>query len=293
MRSNTYHIAVLMTCYNRVKTTLTCLDHLFAQNFFYNVSLKIFLVDDGSTDRTGEKVKNRFPDINLLKGDGNLFWCGGMRLAFGTALKDKFDYYLWLNDDSMLFKYAIKKMIETSLNCKKEMGKDCIIVGSMQDKHTKKFTYGGYKKNNFWNPLSFKRIEPDNYPKECDVFNGNCVLIPDTIARTIGNLSSDFTHGIGDYEYGIRAKRNGFAAMTASGFMGTCYRNSQEKTYKDNTLNFRERVVQLSDIKTIPPADEYMKFIRINGGFFWPIYWLRTFIRKTFPLFWLFLRQKV
>ena len=93
-------IAVLMTCHNRVNSTLECLAHLYEQTALDRVVLSVYLVDDGSSDGTGEQVHERFPDVNVLKGDGSLFWNGGMHRAFGEALKVGFDYYLWLNDDT-------------------------------------------------------------------------------------------------------------------------------------------------------------------------------------------------
>jgi GT2 family glycosyltransferase len=290
---NLNYIAVLMTCHNRKDTTIACLERLMSQKNTNNVKMKVYLVDDGSTDGTSNAVKKHFPDTIVLNGDGNLFWCGGMRLAFDAALKEKYDYYLWLNDDSMLFKNAVQTMIETSRYGQTKLGKTCIIVGSMQDSQTNKRTYGGSKKGRWWNPLAFEPIEPSDNPEDCDVFNGNCVLIPDIIARTIGNLNTEFTHGLGDYEYGIRAKKNGFHSLIAAGFIGTCSRNTLKNTCKDNDLSIRERIDQLSNLKVIPPADEYMKFIKINGGILWPFYWFKTLIRKIFPWLWVIIRSKV
>lgn len=79
-------IAVLMTCYNRVETTLRCLRLLFEQKGDFDVS--VFLVDDGSSDKTGERVKANFPQVNAIKGTGALYWCKGMNLAWRTAGND-------------------------------------------------------------------------------------------------------------------------------------------------------------------------------------------------------------
>ena len=49
--------------------------------------------------------------MRLLRGDGSLFWAGGMRLALGEALKGDYDYYVWLNDDTMLDPNAFKTLL--------------------------------------------------------------------------------------------------------------------------------------------------------------------------------------
>lgn len=289
---NSTRIAVLMTCHDRKDTTIACLHKLMSQESLENVSVQVFLVDDGCTDRTGEAVRNCFPNVKVLKGDGSLFWCGGMRLAFGEALKKDFDYYLWLNDDSMLFSNAIQKLLDTTFSLQRKIGKDVIVAGSMQDAQTKLLTYGGSKRLSYLRPLSFLWVKPSDDPHSCDVVNGNCVLIPRNIAKVTGNLSSDFTHGLGDYYYSLRARSNGFSCWITPGFVGTCSRNSFKGSCKDNALSIRLRANKLSKPTGFPPAKEYMLFIRRHGGILWPIYWLRTYIRMKFPLLWVLLRSK-
>ena len=65
--------------------------------------LDIYLVDDGSNDGTNESVSKLFPMVNIILGDGTLFWNKGMRLAWKTAAeKQDYEFYLWLNDDVLL-----------------------------------------------------------------------------------------------------------------------------------------------------------------------------------------------
>ena len=75
-------IAVLMTCHNRKLKTLATLESLFKQILTSEIALNAYLVDDGSTDGTAEAVQQTYPQINIFSGDGNLFWNGGMRVAF-------------------------------------------------------------------------------------------------------------------------------------------------------------------------------------------------------------------
>src|SRR6476619_4525822 len=92
------NIAVVMTCHNRRNTTLACLHTLYEQKHHCDV----YLTDDGSYDGTAQGIKAEYPDVHILQGNGNLFWVGGMHLAFNEAIKNQYDYYLWLNDDTFL-----------------------------------------------------------------------------------------------------------------------------------------------------------------------------------------------
>lgn len=123
----TLSLAILMTCYNRRQKTLDCLEALRKQELLPNLVVQVYLVDDGSTDGTGEAVKAAYPGIKVLQGNGNLFWNGGMRLAFSEAMKSDYDYYLWLNDDTLLYPRAIQSLLATSCHLA-EVGHTLAIV---------------------------------------------------------------------------------------------------------------------------------------------------------------------
>ena len=46
----------------------------------------VIVVDDGSTNRISQKIRDRFPGVEVLTGDGNLWWAGGMRMGMARAL---------------------------------------------------------------------------------------------------------------------------------------------------------------------------------------------------------------
>ena len=104
-------IAILMTCFNRSETTLRCLKSIVSQKLPNGFETKIYLVDDGSPDKTGTLVKEMFPNVRVINGNGKLFWTKGMALAWKTAAADAdSDYYLWLNDDVTLDKMAVAEV---------------------------------------------------------------------------------------------------------------------------------------------------------------------------------------
>ena len=74
-------IAALITCFNRKEKTILCLTNLFKQPLLNNFELDVFLTDDGCTDGTAEAVGKMFPQVHIIKGDGNLFWNRGMYMV--------------------------------------------------------------------------------------------------------------------------------------------------------------------------------------------------------------------
>jgi GT2 family glycosyltransferase len=264
-------IAVLLTCFNRRPTTLTALDHLFHQDCIAGVRLEVFLVDDGSTDGTGDAVKARFPQVHVIEGTGSLYWSGGMRVAMGEALQHNFDHYVWLNDDTMLDADALRRLLATEEALRARGFSTAIVVGSTRDPQTGVLTYGGVVRLSRWRTLKFGLVPPGDSALPCDTMNGNCVLIPHSVAALVGNPSAEFVQGIGDFDYGLRARCRGCTVWVAHSFIGTCARNSVANTWQDPTLSLRQRWSKLTTAKGLPRRP-WVTFARRHAGLMWPAY---------------------
>lgn len=239
------NIAVLITCHNRKDKTLACLQNLFLQDGLDRLfKIQVFLVDDGSIDGTSMAIQSKFPDVNIIKGNGNLFWNRGMHLAWRTASKESFRYYLWLNDDTFLFKDSI-------CNCLKMNSYD-IIVGTTMSK-TNIVTYGGYKDH--------KLLNPNGKYQECDYFNGNFVLVSKNTYELVGNLDPIFHHALGDIDYGLRALKKGLKIFIAPKCIGVCESNLNSKIWINPKINLVTRVKFFySPLSGVNPV-EYFPFL--------------------------------
>jgi GT2 family glycosyltransferase len=292
MNNKKVSVATIITCYNRKEKTLTCLKNLMSQDGIENVDLTVYLVDDGSTDGTGDAIRQNFPQVNVLQGDGNLYWNGGMRLAFSEAMKNNYDYYLWLNDDTFIYPNSLQLLIETSTTIKPHKRNNVIIVGTIKDIITGVVNYGGVVQKSKLQPLKFIQLDSKTKPQQCDTFNGNVVLIPCSVVQTIGNMNSKYSKmQMGDLDYGLRAKYAGFKSWVAPGFIGECASNTIEGTLFDKNLSFKERIKILKTPHGVPPAKEWMVFTKLHAGFLWPFYWLRTIVRVLFPWTYLLFRK--
>jgi GT2 family glycosyltransferase len=210
-------IAVLMTCHNRRETTLTCLKNLYDQDLDFDV----YLVDDGSTDGTGKAVKQHFPEINVITGNGTLFWNRGMRMAWQHAMAQNISYthYIWLNDDTLLHDHALSRLLAYS----KELQDKHIICAAINDPLLKTFTYGG-------KDVMSQPVPPNGSLQRVHYMNGNLVLVPKYVVDTIGVLDAHYRHHLGDYDYGLRAAKNNIQVYTTPEYIGSCESNKALKT---------------------------------------------------------------
>ena len=65
--------------------------------------------------------------MTVLRGDGKLYWNGGMRRAFAAAIAGDYDYCLWMNDDTTLDDGALALLLETERQVRGR-GNDAVIV---------------------------------------------------------------------------------------------------------------------------------------------------------------------
>jgi len=274
-----------MTCHNRRNKTLACLDALANQTPMTDTRIQVYLVDDGCTDGTAEAVRARHAQTTVLPGDGTLYWCGGMRKAFAEAMKSDYDYYLWLNDDTVLYPDAVVLLLGTSRDVQRAGGRQDIVVGTVCDPVTGRRTYGGIRRFGRRPSLGFLPVEPRDEAQRCETMNGNCVLIPRTVVQKVGNLSPEFTHWLGDLDYGLRAGRAGFSCWVVSGYVGTCGQNTEGTPWANPHVPFRERLRILHTPKGLPPW-EWAVFCRRHQRIFWPLSLAKLYARCCFPDLW-------
>ncbi len=286
-----HRLAVLMTCHNRREKTLACLSALYKQQSPTNLALSIYLVDDGSTDGTFQAVRQSYPQVCLLKGSGSLFWTGGMHRAFAEALEHEHDFYLWLNDDTILYPQALDTLLHTWNELDKQGEHHALIIGSTQDPESNELTYGGLRCTAWFRPLNFSLVKPMEVSQQCQTMNGNCVLIPHEVAKRVGNVDPIFRHYLADYDYGLRSRQQCCTLWIAPHYIGTCSNNGlgNEKKYKN--LSPSQQLQKLTQPKGLLAEDavlysleEWKVFAQRHGGPFWYIYWLSPYRRIIWSL---------
>lgn len=297
MSDNQLNIAVLLTCYNRREKTCACLDKLFLSVEEYNKSaeknnlkLTVFLVDDGCTDGTADAVVKLFSehDIRIIKGDGNLFWAGGMRLAWSEAYRYHADwnFYLLLNDDTDVFSNTFIELFNTHYYCLSTYNKEGIYSGitCAKNNHTI-MTYGG----DVWiNRLTgkTKRLLPGNKPQMCDMTNANILLVSSKVVDKVGMLSEDYKHGMADYDYAIRARKAGIPVLITANFCGACDNDHtplEETARRIVNMTLKERKKYFDH--PIHSNKDYIRYIYNTSPMRLPIVYVGRFLNLYFPKF--------
>lgn len=210
-------LSAILTVFNRKEKTLNCLTSLF--NITHDID--VYLVDDGSTDGTWDAVKEKFPQVNLIKGNGNLFWSRGMYTAWKEAVKGDYDAYIWLNDDQKLR----SNFLEELFSVEQENNWNCIVTGRIADIESGEIIYCGYDNNK-------KLLTKIGEIEEVTHMNGNVVCIPKSVVNKIGIIDPYYHHDLGDGDYGLRSRENGIKVLTTRNIVADGYRNDVDRLRK-------------------------------------------------------------
>lgn len=223
-------IHIIIPVHNRKEFTRNCLLSLRNQTF---KNFSVVVIDDGSTDGTEAMLKNEFPEVYAIKGDGNLWWTATINLGVKYALENGADYILTLNNDTIATEDFLGKMIYWA-----EKTPNSLLGAFALDADSKKPVYGGEIINWKWANSKFLL---DILPKEqwyglheVTHFPGRGLLVPTEVFKKIGLYDEKhFPHYAADYDFTHRALRAGYKVF--------CNYDSRLFIYPDISGNIENR----------------------------------------------------
>ena len=256
MSVDALRIAVLMTCHNRREKTLAALDSLHNQQKLpEGTVISVHLVDAASSDGTAHAVAERFPDVDVTEVGPEVYWGAGMRLAdqrSRLAMAPDWQHQMWLNDDVELAEDAVAALLETA----ERAGGGAIVVGPVRSSDGAHTTYSGRRRSRpRWHPQwhAFDLVEPTGHLESCDTLNGNVVLVPREVSDRLGAIDRRFKHSMGDFDYGLRARRAGIPVYLAARHVGTCDANPMGTGSRESGIGVREALRRLTSQRELPP----------------------------------------
>lgn len=200
-------IFVVIPVHNRRAFTEQCLRSLELQTYS---DFTTIVVDDGSTDETSEMVVNKFPQVQLIRGDGNLWWTGGVNLGIEKALSQEASFVLTMNDDTMISANFIEEMVKVA-----SKHPNAILGAVEADIKTKKLIYAG-QQHSRWPYLKSTRLldnlpgEPSQELYEVGVYHGRGLWIPTKSFNIIGLFDyRKFPHYLADFDFTCNATKAG------------------------------------------------------------------------------------
>lgn len=199
---------VLLPVHNNIIITKIFIKQLNVQTL---QDFTLILIDDGSTDGTGDLVKSIIPDLEIIKGSGNWWWGGSLHQAYKWLLDNKINpdnNLLIINNDAEIE----SNFLEKGINILNE-NKNSLVCAQSYDSKTNKLHDKGVHAD--WRKLLFNQAE--------SIREINCLSTRGLFMRVgdflkIGGFHPlILPHYLSDYEFTIRAHRKGYNLITDPG----------------------------------------------------------------------------
>ncbi|WP_161958086.1 glycosyltransferase [Azospirillum palustre] len=272
-------LTTVIACHNRRAVTLRCLEALdAAARRISDFDIETILVDDGCTDGTASAVAELFPATRIVTADGTLWWAGAMALGLRSGSAES-DFQLWLNDDVVLRPDALARLVETHDRWLRDHGRPLIVAGSVLSTEDGSVTFGGGRRSGF-HPLRSVRLPVSDLPRDCELVNGNVLLVPRAAASRLGGIDPVFAgvQSMADTDYGLRALALDIDVAVAPGWSGHCDRDTRPPPWRDPDLSLVARLRAVTGPRG-RPWRAWFVFARRHGGPLWPVWWAAPLIK--------------
>lgn len=100
-------VAVVTVNWNRWQLSLECLKALRTTE---GIGWHLYIVDNASTDGSGEHLKDLGPDVTYVQSPNNGGWSGGTNLGVKQGLSDGYARFLLLNNDAKVGPHTLKTL---------------------------------------------------------------------------------------------------------------------------------------------------------------------------------------
>jgi hypothetical protein len=155
---------------------------------------EIIVVDNGSTDESGERLKKEFPQYTLIRNASNLGFAEGNNVGIRYALKSRADYVLLLNNDTTVDPGFLEPLVAIA------EGDDQIgFVGPMiYFYNAPKVIQSIGAGINLWKGrhsiIGIRQVDKGQYnePMEVDYVSGAALLVKRQMIQDIGLLDPDY-----------------------------------------------------------------------------------------------------
>lgn len=178
-------VSVLLLNWNNWKDTNECLASL--QHLEYG-NWKVAVLDNGSTDGSVERIRKRFPNVEIIELDGNLGFAKGYNVGIRVALDRGADYVWLLNNDTTVDPAALRELVETAETDPKIGAVGSAIYFAIEPGRLQAWG-GGYV--NFWlgGPHHFFRPVAD---KKIHFLTAASLLLRRSMLESVGLLDEGF-----------------------------------------------------------------------------------------------------
>lgn len=236
-------ISVVVVTWNNEKDIQDCLSSLLKQSYS---NFNIILVDNNSSDKTVEIVRNKFIEVEILQQSENLFLTGANNKGILHAVTNyNPDFILVLNPDTYAHPDLIQELLKPLIT-DENVGATGPKVMFWKNECEGLINSAGLIYDGFMQAydIGFKEEDKGQYDDQKEVFGvtGACILYRVKMLEEIGLYDNKIKMYLDEVELFIRARQSGWKIIyTPNAVIG---HNYMQSTNQNKVFNRQKQVLK-------------------------------------------------
>jgi GT2 family glycosyltransferase len=199
-------VAILTVNYNSapyIRDFLASLQAVAYPNY------RLVVVDNASDDGSVEGISWQFPEAVVMRNGENLGITGGHNVGIRYCLEQRFDYVLFLNNDTVVSEDFLDRLVESADERTMVAPKTYLYgqPGLLDD------TVGDFDwRRGIWRGWLYGKPEPPGFkrPRAVNMASLCCLLVPAAVFGDVGLMDERFFMYYDDFDFVARAKAAGY-----------------------------------------------------------------------------------
>lgn len=195
------------------EVTAACLESLLGTMY---ARLEILLVDNGSPDGSGPRLRQRFPDVPYLQTGENLGYAGGNNRGIDWALERGADFVLVINNDTVADPEAVSKLVEAA---DADARAGAVSPKILFHDEPEKIWFGGGRLSRLraiGHHCREGEMDDRSRPElveKVTFLSGCCLLVPAAVLRAVGGFDEDLFAYVEDVDLSLRLSAAGYTLL--------------------------------------------------------------------------------
>ncbi len=200
-------VSIITVNYNQSQATCEMLKSLYAGGY---PNLEVIVVDNASPSDDPQIIKEKFPEIRLIKNKCNMGFAGGNNVALRLA---KGEYVYLVNNDTILPQNHIEQLLKTT-NSDKSIG---VVCSKIKFHHTPNMIqFAGYSKMSrytFRNRcFGYKQIDNGQYDYQAEsaYAHGAAMFLKRDVIKRVGLMNEHYFLYYEELDWSERIRKMGY-----------------------------------------------------------------------------------
>lgn len=229
-------VAIILVNFNSYSDTIECIKSI--KNITYE-NYKIVVVDNGSTKGDEKSITFLKDNTYYIQSKINLGFSGGNNLGINFS-KKKFspDYYLLLNNDTIVKKDFLKFLVISAIN-NYNTGIICGKICYFDEPEVIWFAGGSFnKKTGMADHIGYNKVDSNFEPfeEEIEFATGCMMLLPKFTIEKVGYLDEEYFLYAEDTDYSCRVRNAGLKIIYNN--LSVIYHKVSKSSQNNNLITY-------------------------------------------------------